>query len=268
MARVEGEVSGRLDFLSYCESQELHLPSWVPDWTCYSRPRVSKLPEQLYFSRFNADGRRPSGSFVPEGRKLLVTFGVELGTVYRQYNPKAKSHLHTGSIAHMWEWTTALPVSESYYGGMQALERAFWLTMCGGLDALSRPDEDAGDYSTFRRLRREEYAEAMELWKQVVYRDEQYGDVDVLFSRLTYCRCFVVMENGAIGFAPRQSRRGDMVVALRGGSLVYVLRRVTYSGGPRKYTFVGDAYLDGFMDGEGFDGIDKGLDYPRAFTLV
>ncbi|KAL5393554.1 hypothetical protein PMIN04_009735 [Paraphaeosphaeria minitans] len=271
VVRIESEVSGRLDFLSYCRDQNLVLPSWVPDWTFYDQTRESQRYDELYLARYKADGNRPSGAFVPGGRKLLVTIGVQLSTVYRRYGPRAESQLHAGSIAHMWKWTTAHPVSASYYGGMQALEQAFWLTMCGGLDALSRPDEDgfASMPWKYRRLKPVEYAEAMELWKKAVYGESEYGDANMLFGRLTYDRCYVVMESGAIGFAPRDARLGDMMVALRGGSLVYVLRPESYCGwGPRKYMFVGDGYMDGFMDGEAFVSVDEGLDDLRAFTLV
>lgn len=200
---------------------------------------------------------------------MLVSSGVQIGTVYRHYNPRANSQLHEDSIERMWEWTTGFPVSESYYGSMQALERAFWLTMCGGLDALSRPDEEADDYSLYRRLKPGEHTEAVELWKEFAHRGGRVGNaLEGLLRTIAYDRCFVVMDNGALGFAPRHCRRGDMVVALRGGSLIYVLRRVASDRDPRKYTFVGDAYVDGYMDGKAFEGVDKGLDYLRLFTLV
>ncbi|KAF2451518.1 HET-domain-containing protein [Karstenula rhodostoma CBS 690.94] len=278
---IEGKATGRLDFLSYCRDQKLDLPSWVPDWTFYDKSCEDEDREGLFVFLYNADGRRLSRSFVSAGRKLF-TSGVQISTVDRRYEPRFESGLRIKSIAHMWKFATAHPLSASYYGGMHGLEQAFWLTMCGSLVAPARQDDDgvaskqAFDMTKprdpWRRLREVEYGETMEFWKQVAYEGQEYGPAPLLFKKVTEGKCFVVLANGAVGFAPAACRPGDAVVALTGGSLPCVLRRVNDDGRPEReyprWTFVGCAYVHGSMDGEAFESVDKGLDYTRLFVLV
>jgi hypothetical protein len=69
-------------------------------------------------------------------------------------------------------------------------------------------------------------------------------------------------EKGFIGLAPRRVREGDVVVVFYGSSVPFVLRPTGDSGGT--YTFVGEAYCDGIMDGE---VLGLGLE-DTTFTLV
>ncbi|CAO2655010.1 Nn.00g117430.m01.CDS01 [Neocucurbitaria sp. VM-36] len=63
-------------------------------------------------------------------------------------------------------------------------------------------------------------------------------------------RRFVMLANGYFGFATVACQPGDTVVALGGGPTPYVLRQVP---GGTEYTYVGDAYIHGMMDGEAFE---------------
>jgi hypothetical protein len=60
-------------------------------------------------------------------------------------------------------------------------------------------------------------------------------------------RRFVVTHEGILGMAPRQARQSDLICILYGLSVPVVLRKC---GDGETYTFVGECYADGFMNGE------------------
>jgi len=65
-------------------------------------------------------------------------------------------------------------------------------------------------------------------------------------------RRLVVTDKGYLGMAASRARKGDLVCVLYGCSIPVLLREV--AGG--RFEFIGECYLDGFMDGE---AIKKGL---------
>ena len=90
-----------------------------------------------------------------------------------------------------------------------------------------------------------------------------------------HTKCFLrTGEKGLMGLCPFSAQPGDLLVILHGGSVPYVLREQhfsTHSGGQhrsRRYTFVGECYLEGYMHGFGIEEQEnKGL--PReTFVLV
>ncbi|CAG5162070.1 uncharacterized protein ALTATR162_LOCUS6154 [Alternaria atra] len=73
-------------------------------------------------------------------------------------------------------------------------------------------------------------------------------------------RCFVLLDNEYFGFAHQNCEPGDVIVALGGGPVLYVLRPLQTGN----YTFIGTAYIQDMMDGEAFKDGAK-LQY---FTIV
>ena len=59
-------------------------------------------------------------------------------------------------------------------------------------------------------------------------------------------RRLVVTEKGCLGLTGEHVRNGDVVVILMGGQVPFVLRLVQQ----QHYVLVGEAYIDGVMDGE------------------
>ena len=66
---------------------------------------------------------------------------------------------------------------------------------------------------------------------------------DVCFGRRT-----AVFTDGSVGILPAATVPTDKIAAFRGGRSLYVLRGVSHTTGT--YNFVGECYVDGFMDGE------------------
>lgn len=79
----------------------------------------------------------------------------------------------------------------------------------------------------------------------------QDGSGKRLYRRLedtvvTMARRLMVSERGHIGMAASRARRGDLICVLYGCSIPVLLRKVENG----RYEFIGECYLDGFMDGE------------------
>lgn len=90
----------------------------------------------------------------------------------------------------------------------------------------------------------------------------------ISFSAVQRCRSFALTEQGHIGWIPEQSQVGDRVVLLAGGKVPYILRPVESDSTVdleintttmeeaqtiAEYTFIGDAYFHGIVQGERWD---------------
>ena len=76
-------------------------------------------------------------------------------------------------------------------------------------------------------------------------------------------RRFFISSSGYIGLVPSATMIGDRICVLSGGRMPYVLRPCHKKTGEDvsdslEYTFIGDAYVHGLMDGEAFDMVEKG----------
>ncbi|TFA98386.1 hypothetical protein CCMA1212_009886 [Trichoderma ghanense] len=70
---------------------------------------------------------------------------------------------------------------------------------------------------------------------------------------------------GYVGLGPENMRAGDSVVIFRGGTTPHVLRKLDGRSQENKFEYAGEAYCDGFMDGEIFRHETK---REEAFVLV
>jgi hypothetical protein len=84
----------------------------------------------------------------------------------------------------------------------------------------------------------------------------------------TQRRRLFVTKRGHLGLGRADTRVGDEVILLIGGSTPFIVRRAHHSvdrkGAPADalYTLIGDCYVHGLMDGEGMElGIKEGLIY-------
>jgi hypothetical protein len=70
-----------------------------------------------------------------------------------------------------------------------------------------------------------------------------------------------VTEKGYIGLGHETCAADDIVCIFTGGEVPYIVRA---AGGRDDYTFLGECYVHGIMDGEAMGG---GVDFEQ-FTLV
>ena len=77
----------------------------------------------------------------------------------------------------------------------------------------------------------------------------------------------ITTKSGRKGTSTRYCRPGDLVCILFGGNIPYILRKTTNDTNER-YLFVGEAYIDGVMDGEMMHELEQGLHQIQTFELA
>jgi hypothetical protein len=68
----------------------------------------------------------------------------------------------------------------------------------------------------------------------------------VLAGTFCFNRCFIVTSAGHIGIGTSDAQVGDYASIIFGSGVLYVIRRTG-----QEFTFVGELYLDGYMEGQG-----------------
>ena len=75
-------------------------------------------------------------------------------------------------------------------------------------------------------------------------------------------RRLFVTSSGHLGLGPAGMMSGDIVAILFGGNVPYILRPLVN----KQWHFVGECYLDGYMDGEAMEG--RGSSRDEWFEMV
>ncbi|KAK4214205.1 heterokaryon incompatibility protein-domain-containing protein [Rhypophila decipiens] len=79
----------------------------------------------------------------------------------------------------------------------------------------------------------------------------------------------MVTSTGILGMAPRRARKGDLVCVLLGCNIPLVLRADhRQEGDIKKYTVIGEAYVDGYMNGESVADMDNGIRNVENLRIV
>lgn len=153
----------------------------------------------------------------------------------------------------------------------KSVSDAFWQTICGGV--IAKPDKTRARW--YRPILEMDSA-AFDKWLALIEAEEYRqnfasGDDDVrgfqtAFRVVSMNRRFAVTDKGYIGWAPADTRKGDIVALFPGGNVPYVLRPVSQPNSAqssmssntrnRRYEFLGDAYIHGIMHGEAWNEAD------------
>ncbi|KAI0836980.1 hypothetical protein F5Y06DRAFT_298218 [Hypoxylon sp. FL0890] len=289
--------SGNLDVLSHVLPKsrseirgragpvEHGLPSWVPDWSDH-RPteswRLHGLSERQSLTKlFNACYQNSqacveySSCTTLRVKGLLCDEIAELGPAM-----VSKSHMLTPNA--LQDWRKMVNVDEEpeqpYISG-SFVPNAYWRTLCMHANFptdSSAPLQKADDDT--RALH--------DTWWWEVLLHEKYRDVPgqtrkyetplirVLLSHVGFLasgRKFFVSKKGYLGMAPENAKQGDEIWVLNGGRVPLILRplgKVLESYSKPEYTFVGDSYVHGIMDGEFVDALMKKGEVPRPVLLI
>ena len=84
-------------------------------------------------------------------------------------------------------------------------------------------------------------------------------------ERMAGHRKFAVTQSGYMGWMPEIAREGDELWILEGGNVPYILRRV---GREEDYELVGEAYVQGLMMGEWFQGRNRDQILDQRMKVV
>jgi hypothetical protein len=277
-----------LDTLYCCakspRQSKLTLPSWVTDWTqpCYHEPfRLRNYPSK-------ATGDSQPKLAISNDTNTLSILGKSLDTIAaiehirripRNTSPFYKEGLGFWAsrheawandiAAHTRAWFANIP-KIAFPDGLctpQSYE-ALWRTFVCNKTADNEPPPEEwsqkfADFLTSTALPHEEFLGELRREQRAPNYDlRRVGGEDPFlgwWKRLTpyrkaygawcYNRRFFRSEEGRFGWAPGEAKVGDEVCILYGGDVPFVLR----GNGEGGHEVIGDAYLHGFMDGEGME---------------
>ncbi|KAJ2977668.1 hypothetical protein NUW58_g7739 [Xylaria curta] len=272
VATAAAQRTGRLDFLSFCygaRGEGVKVPSFVPDWTA----SIDGVGHAAYLSRtFSISNFNAAHGVKAEWRliepEVAVFKGVAFDRVTVIGETQKEDSITTAEILDSWlrvakvgnvdfssdEWDTRRVAEGS--DELPDAEKRIWVfgqLMCGDVGC----DWDEGNLFT-RRADAIKDLPKYRKWHTWIAggRTSEDFDADVGYFDNAHMatvrdRRFIVTEKGFLGFAPISVTEGDVVAILAGGSVPYVLRRQSgVDGASDGYTLVGDAYVQGVMDGE------------------
>ena len=250
------ERTRRLDIFSHIipnQPRNLDVPSFVPDWTIEPGKEYSNdwTVRFLSNSRYDACLSKPAEFKIRP--KVLYIKGLVIDVVknltVRRLGSYKKTTLYRNQLLNEM-YKLAEPAEAVYYEDeRQTRKQAFWLTVCGGLEAL--PEANSSGSETF--VDNFETFVKWEEWFRGPRTSYQTSDVRLRavtdsIASVSKGRTFCTTEQGRIGWVPKNSIAGDAIAVLTGGQLPIVLR----SCGDH-HTVVGDAYVHGVMQGEAFE---------------
>ncbi|KAF9735708.1 hypothetical protein PMIN06_006763 [Paraphaeosphaeria minitans] len=252
---------GRIELLSFSQFPKEDglegLPTWAPDW----RPNLASSFYTIFeFAEdhlFGASGSTSVSLLTTMEANVLAIRGhvvdviEEVGTVWHASNSHAL-YLHLFETIKDF-CTRSAEKGESIYEDPSRRAEATWRVPVG--DLYWTPELD--NVRATKELVEDRYQDCVRLseviagGKEVLTREEVHrllagryrGNMSVMDGKRPY-----ITQKGYLGMCPGSALAGDVVVIFYGARIPYVLR-------PRpegdKHTFVGEAYCDGMMDGEG-----------------
>ncbi|EFW98780.1 heterokaryon incompatibility protein [Grosmannia clavigera kw1407] len=261
--------------------------SWAPDWSC--RPREVAFLSRKRLRPWQAGGQGPhvirfsedSRTLFAQGRVIDKLRTVGEGYAYSDVNFSHLSQDAYGKILgkldsteevtkyfhqRRWRgWEHLVLKLQSYPATGENIRTVFQKILIANADfdayegSRSLPSLETM-FDAFRKYE----------WHRVPQRpatpegQTEYGYYQTyMYYAVTASsgRTVFSTKRGYAGLAPYSSRPGDYVVVLHGGGTPYILRKSKRS---ENFIFMGEAYLHGFMDGEGIDDINS----VQEFAIV
>nr|POE64905.1 heterokaryon incompatibility protein 6, or allele [Quercus suber] len=228
------------------QNQRLSLPSWVPDWTVNlaSRPLIFGIEGQCY----GAGGAKLglfdwSPDFGLQLDGILIDTIQAAGSVRLGLDVHGQSPVNTSQLIEQW-WLEAgqiayvriarSPGSTNYTDAFEAMRRRLYLCKHGHYVGETR------------QKRRSTLLEEIDPSAD----DSCHSASQTMTLGPTHGRVMFASSTGYLGLAPHGSREGDVVFVVRGADVPFVLR--PQSDGA--YELIGEAYVQGIMDGEALGG--------------
>ncbi|KAI0546216.1 heterokaryon incompatibility protein-domain-containing protein [Xylaria curta] len=267
-----------VDFVLYAterldQTSASSLPSWVPDWS--HNPDITALSYAYDFAA--ADNTNAEWAFLGERRNELEISAVFIGTVW-------KHGVAVGTLCTLVDYLMAflhwrailLDLTSSENRHIQEdMEKAFRGTLClGQMLPNWKPDEWMKKcYRVFatqirNRLSRMPMDEVLTGYinthedAESNYRQFLQGH----FGSRMMGRCFFLTKRKSLGMGTGFMLPDDIIVVPLGCGTRIVIREEDDK--PGRFRFVGDAYLDGFMEGQAIKKWKAGKTDVRKFVLV
>ena len=256
----------------------LHLPSWVPDWsTCPEE--LSAQADRLFRLYDLFDAASGSAALFSRQSRTLSLWGIHRATISIIGDP-AEYGLGDENISVLQSW---FDLWQSTYKQTPRADRKnasaipFLRTLM--LDTFCTFEQLEYHPSFFKdptRAKPEDYEACKRWWALACAENtfEPHFEIepgpeaelkDYVRQNLDYSiayQRFFITEGGAIGLGPTATKVGDEIWIVCGGRMPLVLRHsekispsweVPHS--QSCHTLVGNCYVDGFMEGEAVDGL-------------
>ena len=261
---------GSLECLGYCNAsaQEPGLPSWVPNWghpslrhplAYYAKQKSGIGGSEINLKRMYSPSadvtsqKRHLSHSIPQSPKL-ITEGFCIGRAVTISPPHYQETIDDTKSKFLRKWEPE---------DLQAIYAPTGETI---LEAFSRTI--VADVAKKGPLRERGYGVNWHFWRSVrsyaqppasSHKRVEWGSL--LFA--TIGRSFVWSDNGYMCLAPGETQPGDQICVLLGGHVLYILRP---TGG--NWSFVGECYVHGLMDGEAMSLLANGTFDLQEFTIV
>jgi hypothetical protein len=265
---------GKLDLLRLAQFPKTleSLPSWVPDWCGNIQPSFCSLGPSNPTSTpplFAASGS-DQPFLIPTGddSRLLGVRGYLVDEVEQvccpwTYPSHGGNPDHVPYLAFLSDIKSLCMISAArnsdIYETSQRQAEGIWRIPIGDVEEMHYSDMCRATSSFFKGYRKFFHdCEADELVKTISSSAEARalfaqweGDeaiASLYRSRMNEMRNKrpYLSKNGYVGMGPVTTIPGDVIVVLIGAQIPYVLR----PEGQGRFTFLGEAYCDGIMDGE------------------
>jgi hypothetical protein len=250
------------------------LPSWVPDWTSdcsYSQFQAINYRFDITHYYAASAGSSTQIRSIKQGkialRGILFSSCAAFGKPHTGEIPNFNAFKLWPDLARIMtdpNRSYANSSSTTYYS-------AYWQTLCASI----LPPQSALGGTKLLRTSNHSYGQAwFEAWcnaygLQIVPHSntlpsgtassdpaseatsaEIYAFANYVFIATIGKKLFISKEEGWLGLAPMHAEVGDRIALLEGGDVPYILRPKL--GEENEWEIIGDAYVHGIMDGEGW----------------
>ncbi|KAF9696142.1 hypothetical protein EKO04_005792 [Ascochyta lentis] len=247
-----------LEVLSHIPSVEpkLTLPSYVPDWTVYYK-KLEHFSWLGWLSSIHTYDACKSEA----ARLTIVCHGcVQLkGITVDEIDMMSSTSVLDGKAGFSDALFSCIGLrnARAQSSGYQICDSDFWSAICGSQWYYVNESGISIQRITATEFQASGLLEKLTAWSSNSMSDfwEEYDqnpevrNFGKLYGSVRVGRNFVITKNGRPAWCPRTCQKGDTIAVLAGGTVPFVLRKVENE----KYRFIGDAYVQGIMDGEAVD---------------
>jgi hypothetical protein len=228
----------RLDVLCHVQrpSSMENLPSWVPDWSRSCDTEVLGHKNDSVRPYKACLGTASNAVFMCDPETLLV--GGRLFDTVSRVGPVYKMGSES-STATLQRWEDMVLALDS---DRELDEPSSFMDTLIAYPPYVGPNAFGIFYHSWHRLAiGTENLSERERAEATIFQDQ--------VNKASSGRTLIVTEKGYIGLGPAESREGDKVAVLLGGSVPFVLREQQ-----GYFILVGECYVNGLMDGKAMGG--------------
>ncbi|KAF7854454.1 uncharacterized protein EAF02_011629 [Botrytis sinoallii] len=244
-----------------------------------SHKYTENLPSWEAFSTHKTSGSIPVDINRVSPGKIAIK-GLLFDTVEELAHAKAPSILISYDSIDEWrEFAGVDEKPEEPYAGGKTLIDAFWRTLCCDMSVISEEKR-----ATFEdRILHDEwwwifllmkYKQNAQEYSRKLRQEVLHGVNQLALSIYSYTagRRFFRTKTGYIGVGPSGMKEGDQVCVLFGGKTPFILRRKdpevkAHNKSVEEWIFVGDAYVQGIMNGEAIKSMENEQLQSETFIL-